>query len=86
MTFTCAFNYYVLDDSLRFTRACTYLLYFFFHTKIPKDAKQYNHLFNDNEKYYKDMTLQIIIIEIYQGILRIKKTKYKQLELRKKKL
>jgi hypothetical protein len=44
----------ILDESLRSRRADTYLLYFFFHKNIPKDAKQYNKLLNDETQYYKD--------------------------------
>ncbi len=32
-------------------------LYFFFNKNMPKDAKQYNALLNDENKYYKDLNL-----------------------------
>jgi hypothetical protein len=35
-------DYSVLDTSLRNKRTNNYLLYFFFHKNIPKDAKQTN--------------------------------------------
>jgi hypothetical protein len=34
----------ILNNTLRFRRVDTYLLYFFFHKNIPKDAKHYNKL------------------------------------------
>ncbi len=40
----------VLDNSLRFNRANHYLLYFFFHKNMTKDAKQYNKLLTDETK------------------------------------
>ena len=47
-------DYSVLDKSLRNKRTDNYLLYFFFHKNIPKDAKQYNKLLTDETKCYKD--------------------------------
>ena len=47
-------DFSVLGDNLILRRSETYLLYFFFHKNIPKDAKQYNKLLNDEKKYYKD--------------------------------
>ena len=44
----------ILNESLRNRRTTNYLLYFFFHNNIPKDAKQYNKLLTDETKYYKD--------------------------------
>ena len=43
----------ILNESLRLRRYDTYLLYFFFHKNIPRDAKQYNKLLNDETKYDK---------------------------------
>ena len=72
----------VLDNSLRFNRANHYLLYFFFHKNIPKDAKQYNKLLTDETKYYKDYDFTYHNQRDMAGILRTMKTKYKQLKLR----
>ena len=43
----------ILNESLKSRRDDTYLLYFFFHKNIPRDAKQYNKLLNDKTKYHK---------------------------------
>ena len=72
----------VLDNSLRFNRANHYLLYFFFHKNIPKDAKQYNKLLTDETKYYKDYDFTYHNQRDISGILKVIKTKYKQLKLR----
>ena len=56
----------VLDNSLRFNRANHYLLYFFFHKNIPKDAKQYNKLLTDKRNIIKIMILPIITNETWQ--------------------
>jgi hypothetical protein len=72
----------VLDDSLRFNRANHYLLYFFFHKNMPKDAKQYNKLLTDKNKYYKDYDFTDHNKRNITGILKTIKTKYKQLKLR----
>ena len=72
----------VLDNSLRFDRANHYLLYFFFHKNIPKDAKQYNKLLTDKTKYYKDYDFTYHNQRDLAGILKTMKTKYKQLKSR----
>ena len=72
----------VLDKSLRNKRTTNYLLYFFFHKNMPKDAKQYNKLLTDETKYYKDYDFTHHIQRDMTGILRTMKTKYKQLKLR----
>jgi hypothetical protein len=72
----------ILDKSLISRRADTYLLYFFFHKNIPKDAKQYNKLLNDETQYYKDYDFTYNNKKDVTGILKAFKTKYKQLKLR----
>ncbi len=56
----------ILNESLRSRRADTYLLYLFLHKNIPRDAKQYNKLFNDETKHYKDYDFTLIINVMYQ--------------------
>ncbi len=75
-------DYTILDESLRSRRADTYLLYFFFHKNIPKDAKQYNKLLNDETQYYKDYDFTYNTKRDVTGILKTIKTKYTQLKLR----
>ena len=75
-------DYSVLDTSLRNKRTNNYLLYFFFHKNIPKDAKQYNKLLTDETKYYKDYDFTYHNQRDIAGILKTMKTKYKQLKLR----
>jgi hypothetical protein len=72
----------VLDKSLRINRANNYLLYFFFHKNMPKDAKQYNKLLTDENKYYKDYDFTDHNQRDITGILKRMKSKYKQLKLR----
>ncbi len=72
----------VLNESLRSRRADTYLLYFFFHKNIPKDAKQYNKLLNDEAQYYKYYDFTYNNKRDVTGLLKTIKTKYKQLKLR----
>ena len=72
----------ILNESLRNRRTTNYLLYFFFHNNIPKDAKQYNKLLTDETKYYKDYDFTYHNKRDISGILKVLKTKYKQLKLR----
>ncbi len=81
----------ILNESLRFRRADTYLLYFFFHRNIPKDvfhrnipkdAKHYIKVLNDETQYYKDYDFTYKNKRDVTGILKTIKTKYKQLKLR----
>ncbi len=68
----------ILDESLRSRRADTYLLHFFYHKIIPKDAKQYNKLLDDETQFYKDYdsTYNNNKRDV-TGILKTIKTKYK---------
>ena len=75
-------DYSVLDKSLRFNRANNYLLYFCFHKNMPKDAKQYNKLLMNENKYYKDYDFTYHNQRDITDILKTMKTKYKQLKLR----
>ena len=72
----------ILKESLRFRRSDTYLLYFFFHKNMPKDAIQYNKLLNDETKYYKHYDFTDHNKRDVSGILKTIKTKYKDLKLR----
>jgi hypothetical protein len=72
----------VFNESLRSRRADTYLLYFFFHRSIPKNAQQYNKLLNDETQYYKYYDFTYNNKRDVTGILKTIKTKYKQLKLR----
>ena len=46
-------DYSILGDSLRHKRDDFYLLYFFFHRNMPEDAKKYNKLLDNENKYHK---------------------------------
>jgi hypothetical protein len=72
----------ILNESLRSRRSDTYLLYFFFHKNIPKDAKQYINLLNDETKYKKDYDFTYNNKRDSSGILKTIKTKYKQQKLK----
>jgi hypothetical protein len=72
----------ILDESLISRRADSYLSYFFFHKNIPKDAKQYDKLLNDETQYYKDYGFTYNNKRDVTGILKTIKTKLKQLKLR----
>ncbi len=50
--------------------------------KYAKDAKQYNKLLTDKNKYYKDYDFTDHNQRNITGILKSIKTKYKQLKLR----
>ena len=75
-------DYSVLDTSLRNKRTNNYLLYFFFHKNIPRDAKQYNKLLNDKTKYHKHYDFTDNNKRDVSCILKKIKTKYKELKLR----
>ena len=72
----------ILNESLRSRRSDTYLLYFFFHKNMPKDAKQYNKLLTDETKYYKHYDFTYHNQRDIAGILKTMKTKYKKLKLK----
>ena len=58
-------------------RKLAYLLYFFFGKKLPTDAKQYNKLLEDEDKYYKEHDFTQHYKENLSGVLRMIKQKYK---------
>ena len=72
----------ILNESLRLRRSDTYLLYFFFHKNIPRDAKQYNKLLNDETKNHKHYDFTDNNKRDVSCILKKIKTKYKELKLR----
>ncbi len=71
-----------MKEFLKSKRSDNYLLKFFSHKNIPKDAKQYNKLLNDETQYYKDYDFTYNYKRDVTGILKTIKSKYKQLKLR----